>query len=82
MYSFYTLLSKKKSRFASGLYIYNINLIFELNNHTAIPFYLPEEKIRVAKIKSVIQHDVVFFCIYYFANIYIIFIAPKKKLIL
>jgi hypothetical protein len=57
-------MSKKKSRFASGLYVYKINL-FDLYNSTTIPQLSPEEIKRIViKKRAVIMHYdfVIIFC--------------------
>lgn len=52
-------MSKKKSRFASGLYVYKINF-FDLYNSTTIPQLSPEEIKRIVIKKDVVCQHVLF----------------------
>jgi len=57
-------MSKKKSRFASGLYVFKINF-FDLYNSTTIPQLFPEEIKRIViKKRVVVKHYdfVIIFC--------------------
>ena len=56
-------MSKKKSRFASGLYVYKINF-FDLYNSTTIPHLSPEEIKRIVIKKcAMCKHYAIYYLI-------------------